>query len=72
MAAICANYIQFSKLEKGDQLSIKDFHRIFTGGSSVTIEDDSIRGAKTVNYFDVKVGDKVNNGTRFIEIVEEE
>lgn len=63
------NYYQFTKLERGATITLKEFETIFTGGSSVTIKDDSPRGAKTVSYWDVKVGDKVNNGTRFIEIV---
>jgi hypothetical protein len=65
-----STYYQFSKLEKGATITLKEFEHIFTGGSIVTIKDDSPRGAKEISYWDIKVGDKVNNGTRFIEIVE--
>lgn len=70
MKTICNNYIQFSNLKPGSTITLEQFHNIFDGGSSVTIKDNSVRGAKTISYWDVKVGDKVNNGTRFIEIIE--
>jgi len=70
MEIMISTYNQFSNLQSRTTITLHEFQTIFSGGSSVTVKDDSPRGAKTVSYWDVKVGDKVNNGTRFIEVVE--
>lgn len=69
MLTVCNNYLQFSNLNSGEKITLEQFHNIFNGSTSVTIKDNSVRGAKTTSYWDIKVGDWVNNGTRFIEIV---
>lgn len=64
------NYNQFSELQQGETITLEQFYTIYKDSLSVTIKDDSVRGAATVYKNVVKVGDKVNNGTRFIEIVQ--
>jgi hypothetical protein len=64
-------YKQFSELESGATITISQFREIFADSASATIKDNSVRGAATVYTSAVKVGDKVNNGTMFIEVVED-
>ena len=63
-------YAEFSNLESGSTITMEQFKSIYSDCSSATIKDNSVRGAATVSADSVKVGDKVNNGTRFIEVVE--
>ena len=63
------NYETFSNMASGGTITLKEFHEIYNGCSTATIKDNCIRGAKTVCVNNVKIGDLVNNGTRFIEIV---
>jgi len=63
-------YLEFSELEPSSKITLSQFHEIFQSDYA-TIKDSSIRGAATVACKDVKIGDKVNNGTRFIEIIAE-
>lgn len=65
-------YLQFSELEPGATITMEQFKQIFADVSYVTVKDNSVRGAKTVSTSDVSVGDLINNGTRFITIVEDE
>ena len=64
-------YDEFSELKSGNTITIKEYNEIFADCSSVTIKDNSVRGAATVSKNSVKIGDYVNNGTRFIKIVED-
>lgn len=64
-------YQIFSKLNKGDTITFSQFEEIFKECGTATIKADNARGCKTVSVSDVKTGDKVNNGTCFIEVVAE-
>ncbi len=61
----------FENLGKGDTITFSQFEEIFKECGTATIKADNARGCKTVSVSDVKRGDKVNNGTRFIEVVAE-
>ena len=50
---------------------MSQFKEIYNNVSYATIKDNNVKGVATVYVTEVKIGDKVNNGTRFIEIIED-
>lgn len=64
-------YKEFSELPMGSKVTLSQTKDLFSCDTSVTIEDKScVRGAKTIYAYELKSGDWVNNGTRFLEVIE--
>ena len=60
-------YNQFSELQSGATVTMQELASL--NAESFTIKDNSVRGAKTIYASEIKAGDMVNNGTRFIVVV---
>ena len=62
-------FSEFSKLESGSTITLEQLNQIYKPHDSVCIKDNSKRGLATVFVHEVTAGDRVNNGTYFVEIV---
>lgn len=60
---------EFSELKSGDKITVDELWNIFDDDVSICVKDDSVRGCKHISRKEVKLGDWINNGTRFIQLI---